>query len=130
MEIILNIAWVACSLGLIWFWNRSAVSNSVPRRTQILALAMIVLLLLPVISLSDDLIAMQGPSETDIGMRRALHSDEMHPSTAPASFALTEEVVTALSLSWLSQDAMQDYRLTPPSALLTRSLDSRPPPRV
>src|ERR1700722_6529340 len=96
MEITLNLAWALCSLALIWFWARSAASGGVPRGMQILALAMVVLLLLPVISLSDDLMAMQGPAETDSSMRRALHPDEGHPSVVPISFALPEPVFAAL----------------------------------
>lgn len=130
MEITLNLAWVLCSLGLIWFWLRTRDANSTPRRTQILALAVVVLLLLPVISLSDDLMAMQGPAETDSCLRRALHSNDTHPSVVPASLALPEQMMTALLLSGFSQEAVQSYRVTPPAPVRTRALDSRPPPVV
>jgi hypothetical protein len=130
MEIILNLAWGLCSLGLIWFWVRTHGANPTPRKTQILALAVVVLLLLPVISLSDDLMATQGPAETDSCLRRALHSDDSHPSVVPASLALPEQMMTALLLSAISQEAVQNYRLAPPAPVRTRSLDSRPPPTV
>lgn len=130
MEITLNLAWAACSLVLIWFWIRSTASNPAPRKMQILALAMIVLLLLPVISLSDDLMAMQGPAEMDSSMRRALHPDEGHPSVVPMSFALPEQVFAALPWSGYSQVAVLSVRLTPPLPVLTRSLDRRPPPQA
>jgi hypothetical protein len=130
MEIILNLAWGLCSLGLIWFWVRTRDANPTPRKMQILALAMVVLLLLPVISLSDDLLAMQGPAETDSCLRRALHPDDSHPSVVPAALALPEQMMTALMLSAISQEAVQNYRLTPPAPVRTRSLDSRPPPTV
>ena len=129
-EIILNLAWALCSLGLIWFWRRAGVSDSATRRTQIFALAMVVLLLLPVISLSDDLMAMQGPAETDTCLRRALHAGEGHPSVIPHSMAMPEPLFTALSIHRLSQKAVQMYRVAPPPTLLVRSLDSRPPPRA
>jgi hypothetical protein len=130
MEIVLNIAWILCSLGLVWFWARNTESRSVPRCTQALALAMVVLLLLPVISLSDDLMTMQGPAESDTYPRRALHLDDSHPPALATSFALPERVVSALALTGYSQDVLQDYRLTHPTASLTHSLDSRPPPQV
>jgi hypothetical protein len=129
MEIILNIAWALCSMGLIWFWTRSSASNPVSRKTQILALAMVVLLLLPVISLSDDLMAMQGPAESDACLRRALHSHDTHPAAA-TSFALPEQMVTALALCGYWQEVLEDYSLTTPATSLTRSLDSRPPPQA
>src|SRR5580692_9435842 len=106
MEIILNIAWVACSLGLIWLWARNTTSNPVQLKMQILALAMVVLLLLPVISVSDDLMAMQNPAETDTCLRKAQHPDDIHPSVVPASFALPEEIVTELCVIGYSHYAM------------------------
>ena len=130
MEIVLNIAWALCSLGLIWVWMRSNASDSVPRRTQILALAMVVLLLLPVISLSDDLLAMQGPAESDACLRRALQSDDTHSSVAATPFGLPEQRVTAPALSGYSQEVVEDYSPTTLANALTRSLDSRPPPQA
>jgi hypothetical protein len=131
MEIILNIAWALCSLGLILAWVRGSRSNPVSRRTQIMALAMVVLLLLPVISLSDDLMAMQGPAETDTScLRRALHSGELHPSFAAACWAMPAPMLTELSLNGFSQDALESYRWIARPDSLPRSLDSRPPPRA
>jgi hypothetical protein len=130
MEIILNLAWAAFSLVLIGLWMRTTASNPVSRRTQILSLAVVVLLLLPVISLSDDLMAMQGPAETDSGLRRAYHPDEAHPSVVPASLALPEGFFAALAMNGYSQEVVQSERLTPPLPCLTRSLDRRPPPQV
>ncbi len=130
MEIILNIAWALSSLGLIWIWTRSTESDSVPRRTQLLALAMVVLLLLPVISLSDDLMAMQGPAESDTCLRRMLHSDDTHPPAPATSFALPEQLVTSLTLSGYSQEVLEEYSPTTPANTLTRALDSRPPPQA
>jgi hypothetical protein len=128
MELILNIAWAVFSLTLIVLWMKSSASDRIPRRVQILALAMTVLLLLPVISLSDDLQAMQGPSETDTCLRRVLHSDDTHPSVFPVSPAFPEAIVTEIMLVGFSQEALQIDRPAPPTTLLTRSLDSRPPP--
>lgn len=130
MEIILNLAWAVCSLVLVGFWMRASESDTVSRKTQLLALAMVVVLLLPVISLSDDLMAMQGPAETDTCMRRAFHVDEGHPSIVPHALALPEELFTAVSNGVPSQLALQTYIPVPPTTFRTRSLDSRPPPRA
>jgi hypothetical protein len=130
MEIILNLAWALSSAGLVWFWLRNSGTNPAPRRAQFMALMMVVLLLLPVISLSDDLVAAQGPAETDCCVRRALDSHDTHPSVVPAALALPEPFVTALPASGLSQQAEQDYGLTLPTSYHSRSLDSRPPPSV
>jgi hypothetical protein len=128
MEITLNLAWMMCSLLLIGFWLRNTASNPVPRKMQFLALAMVVMMLLPVISLSDDLMAMQGPSETDISVRRALHPGEGHPSLVPIALASPEQIFTALTWSGYSLVAAKKERLAPSVSALTRSLDRRPPP--
>lgn len=130
MEIILNLAWALCALGLILLWTRVGVSDAGSRRTQILALGMVVMLLLPVISLSDDLMAMQSPAETDTCLRRALHTDEGHPSVIPHSMAMPAQFCTAPLIGGVSQEAVQTYRLAPPPTSLIRSLDSRPPPQA
>jgi len=130
MEIILNLAWALFSAGLIWFWVRNSASNPAPRRAQILALMIVVLLLLPVISLSDDLVAAQGPAEADCCLRRALASHEAHPSVVPACLALPEPLMHTLLLSGPSSDALEEYGLISPPSFLPRSLDSRPPPRA
>jgi hypothetical protein len=130
MEFILNLAWALCSLGLIWLWMRSPASKTVPRKMQVLALAMVVLLLLPVISLSDDLMAMQGPAETDSSVRRAIHNDHPHPSAVPAFAWMPKHIFSAFPTSGWSQETLEGYNLAPQSTFLTRSLDSRPPPQA
>ncbi len=130
MELILNLAWVACSLGLILFWLRNSASNPVPRKTQVLALAVVVLLLLPVISLSDDLMAMQGLAETDSSARRAGHLDAGGTPVAPASAALPLGVSSEPQTKGDFPVRVAEARLSPPLPALTRSLDRRPPPQV
>jgi hypothetical protein len=129
MELILNIAWAAFSLALIVFWAKSSATDRVPRSMQFLALVMTVLLLLPVISLSDDLQAMQGPSETDSCVRRVLHSDENHPATHPVSPAFPEPIMDSLSLISIFQEVHVIDRPAPLAPVWTHSLDSRPPPQ-
>ncbi len=97
---------------------------------QILALFAVVLLLLPVISLSDDLIAMQGPAETDSCLRRALHSDELHPSTLSSSFALVEPVVDGPATLGSLVESPEAFQPLTPSILLSHAIESRPPPRT
>ena len=129
MEIILNIAWAVCSLGLVWFWLRSSTCERVPRRTQVLALMMVVLLLLPVISLSDDLLAAQGPVETDSCLRRAIHLDLWHPSVMPTVLALPVDLVSALTLSVVGRAADETGGLSLHPGDFAPELFSRPPPR-
>jgi len=130
METILNLAWAVFSGGLILFWLRNNAANQRPRQMQLMALMMVVLLLLPVISLSDDLVAAQGINETDCCLRRTLNAHEAHPSVVPACLAIPEPFTAALAVGGLSQEAQQDFRPTLPSSFLPRSLDTRPPPSI
>jgi hypothetical protein len=130
VEIALNLAWALCSLTMVWYWMRTNASNPAPRGVQAMALGMVVLLLLPVISLSDDLMAMQGPAETDTCVRRALHPNEGHPPVVPVSFATPEQVFAAMPISGYSQMVIQAARLAPAPRILNRSLDRRPPPQA
>jgi len=81
VELFLNIAWVmfSTSLALLWIKRSHNVSDGSRQqdwKVQLLALAMLILILLPVISMTDD---MQAISATEIEhvMRRA----DLLPST-------------------------------------------------
>jgi hypothetical protein len=130
VEIILNLAWALCSVGLIGFWWRSHAANPKPIRVQLFALAMVVLLLLPVISVSDDLLSMQGAFETDSSVRRILHEDHVRPSATPAFMALPQGTTIAIaSHRWILKSVH-----TPTPAAITifasRSYTNRPPPQI
>lgn len=128
MEILLNITWAVCSLILIGFWVRRGIATSIPRHRQLLALGMAVLLLLPVISLSDDLLAMQAPAETDTCVRRVQQPDNSHPALWPFAAALPSTMYMPALIGLLSMP------LSPAEQAPTRSIpvhpatDSRPPP--
>jgi hypothetical protein len=128
MELILNLAWALVSIGLVTFWLRGMRSNPAPRVAQALALSVVVLLLLPVISLSDDLVAAQTSAETDTCLRRALDCDCSH--IAPASFALPEPIVTSVAISGFLLETLQTEHIPRISSIQTSALDSRPPPRA
>lgn len=130
MEIVLNLAWVVCSCGLIGYWFRQRRANPQPIRTQLLALASVVLLLLPVISLSDDLMAMQGPLETDASMRRVLQPGHDHPTVTPHFFAIPEAIASVVPAGGSTQDILLAFTPAPTLNFHTRTLGSRPPPQA
>jgi len=130
MELFLNLVWAGFSILLILAWVRSQSSSAIPKRTQLLALMAIILLLLPVISLSDDLMAAQGLAETDCSLRRSLDLDSSHHSVVPATLALPEQRVLGARLSGFSQEALETYGPKLPLFRQTTALDSRPPPSL
>ena len=54
MEIILNLAWIFLAAVIMWLWLRYAPCEGASRRTQVAALAMLIVILFPVISVTDD----------------------------------------------------------------------------
>jgi len=70
MELCLNLAWVLLAASILGFSHRFTPQAGVCRRKQFVALAVLVLLLFPVISVTDDLLAAQNPAETDSCIRR------------------------------------------------------------
>lgn len=98
MELILNLFWVVLSLFLLALWHHLHASPAdSPQRhpaAQLISLALVLLILFPVISVSDDLLAAQSPAET-CSLRKASdaasdhhtsHHDMAAALPAPAAF--------------------------------------------
>jgi hypothetical protein len=84
VETFLNLAWVALAIAMIFSWLRLGNEDRTGRRRQMVALAVLIAVLLPVISVSDDLMEIQNPAETDSCQRRDHHMQAMaHPVPHP-----------------------------------------------
>ncbi len=70
MELVLNLAWCLLATLMFCLWLRCASRTCDNRRMQFVALAVLLLILFPVISVTDDLQALQNPAETDSCQRR------------------------------------------------------------
>ena len=81
MELSLNLVWVLLAGLLFGLWRRSASRSGAGRPMQLMALAMLVLILFPVISVTDDLQAAQNPAETDCCQRRMHGGSQPHGIT-------------------------------------------------
>jgi hypothetical protein len=130
MEIALNLAWALCSLGLIWFWVRNGASSRTSRSLQLLSLAMVVLLLLPVISMSDDLVAWQSPAEADSCLRRATHREAVHPSMVPATLGLPEYQNADRWTRSFAMESVPSLSEILPASFAVPSRFGRPPPQA
>jgi hypothetical protein len=78
VEIFLNFAWAILAFTLVILWLRVGCRLCQNRRSQIIAIAVLIAILFPVISVSDDLMAAQNPAETDNCQRR----DHLAPGSA------------------------------------------------
>lgn len=71
MELFLNFVWLSVSLALLVTWAKAVRRGDTKRTwTVFLALVLLVILLLPVISMTDDLVAMVSPTEFEHAVRR------------------------------------------------------------
>ncbi len=88
MELLLNLAWVLLATLMFCSWLRFAPPTGANPRLQFVALAVLLLILFPVISVTDDLQAAQNPAEADCLVRRD------HGCAAPHSMPRPIAVLT------------------------------------
>ncbi len=127
MELTLNVGWALVAVGMLCAWVRLASREAFDRRAQFVALAVIILILLPAISINDDLIAAQNPAEVDSSVRRD-HGHSSPHSIIAVDFALPLPAFTGLSIA--------DVHIAAPSHLFDPfveppalgSIQNRPPP--
>ena len=130
MEVLLNLAWAALAVALVAAWLRGGGRTHSNRRGQIVAIAVLIAILFPVISVSDDLMAVQSSSETDNCLRR----DHLLPSSAhpllPGTAMAPPAALTGITLSflryvsprWTLTDYVQASEKAP--------IQNRPPPEA
>jgi hypothetical protein len=70
MESILNLGWLLLVIFMSMLWLRTAPPTGADRRMQLVALGVLLVILFPVISVSDDLMAARNPAEIDSSLRR------------------------------------------------------------
>jgi len=88
MELFLNSAWAALAVFSLVVWLRA--DDRSQRRLPFTAWIMFVVILFPVVSVSDDLWSIQNPAETDTTLRRdhigsAFHIHLPHLAALPQS---------------------------------------------
>jgi len=128
MELTLNLVWALLAVVmLVKLWLRPALPRATRARTQHVALLMIVVILFPVISMTDDLGAALNPAELNCLARRH-HAVSCTRTIIPVAATLPLPVFADLSLGFLRFAAL-DYRPAPlvkNPALAT--IQNRPPP--
>lgn len=133
MELLLNLAWVSVCLLLIACWVRSLRSTAAPFQwTAVIALCLLLVLLFPAISMTDDLMAMSAPAQSEHVLARHDLAD-LHTS----SIALVDTVpLISLALLGPAQQNIYSARVRPrtfAAAVLAgsiRQLGVRPPTPV
>jgi hypothetical protein len=129
MELTLNLAWMALVTLMLWLWICRSPREDESRWTQFVALAVIVLILFPAISITDDLIAAQSLAENDSYQRKD------HVCSNGLS---TQRVVPGLFLPVVTLPYYSSSRVASPDhfpSFLAKSpavasIQNRPPPVV
>ena len=133
MELFLNLLWfsVSVSLVVLWTWAIRRGHTRI-RWSTLAALALLLILLLPVISMTDDLVAMAAPLEDDHLVRRGempllhLHQIPAAPFDAIALAALLLFGFTFLATR-LSRLISISYPVKQKAGFV-RAMAMRPPP--
>ena len=127
MELSLNLAWLILAAVLVGLWARGARVKT-GRAQQLIAIAVLIVILFPVISMSDDLLAVQNAFEADSYQRRDhLMPSNNHP-VQPGHTIIATVIFAGLGFGFshfTPPHLLPDYEPEHPE--LT-SFGSRPPP--
>ena len=130
MELTLNLAWMILTALMCAMWVRYAPlkgPGGVDRRTQIVALALVLLILFPVISETDDIVMAQNPAETDSLQRKGHAVENAQNPLHPVAKMIMP--VIAESASESSQIIQQGHlRALKAMVPAMGRIQSRPPP--
>ncbi|MGB8259679.1 MAG: hypothetical protein WCE75_04990 [Terracidiphilus sp.] len=126
MELALNLAWLLLAAAMLELW--AVVSARAGRRTalQLAALAVVLVILFPVISVTDDLQAAQCAAETECCARRD-HAGCAHHA-APALAVLPAPSFCSLARRPESSKAIAASAAHFPCPPLLPAHQNRPPP--
>jgi hypothetical protein len=127
MEIILNLAWAMLALSSVCLWIRLERRTGTEKRLPVIALLMLIVVLFPVISVSDDLWSLQNPAETDVLSRRG-HPASSVNTVFPASAALCEPGFSGITLAVWHDDSLPTRPIYSRAAVPLSGIQNRPPP--
>ena len=137
MEILLNCVWLVLGLSLIAVWSAHAwharpykSDGLLPsRQLQFTAILMLVVLLLPVISLSDDIAICTAPRDAErvLRLHDLLDGSQPMPALLPSTMAWMDAVAVLLH-GGPGRPVEQEAKLAIQLAKTGQPIDSRPPP--
>lgn len=128
MELFLNLAWLLVAGTMVCLWLRGDGGHNPDRRRQLIAIAVLIAILFPVISVSDDLLAVQNPFEADNYPRRDhLVPSNTHP-VQPALTIIATAIFAGLAFGFLRFIAPSVLPVREPEHPELAGIDNRPPP--
>lgn len=127
MELFFNLVWLFAAVALAFFWGIMSPAKPTPKRNSVIALSLLVVILFPVISVSDDLWSIQNPAEADTALRRDHVSQAAH-SNLVVHVGLPVLPMSGIEGGWSSSVILP---LIYPITLKTQhffTIQNRPPP--
>jgi hypothetical protein len=129
VELALNLVWAVLAILGWTCWLRADKPENVSKSTQVIALAMLALLLFPVISVTDDFRAAQNPAEADSSVRR--NDLQAYQHTIAPEIAVATRMNAELPLVFLGHTPPGEGWSGPaPQIFVQSSPFTRPPPAV
>jgi hypothetical protein len=128
MELFFNLAWALLAALMLCLWLSFSARKGACRRVQFVALSVVLLVLFPVISITDDLLAAQSPAaETESCVRKDHASTSPHSIfPAVAALPLSVFVVPCLGLRCIAVPGLHRAPVVENAALAP--IENRPPP--
>lgn len=132
VELLLNVLWFSLSLALVVTWVRAVRHGDAKQSwTAFVALVLLLVLLLPVISMTDDLVAMESRTELEHVVRRSeMPLLQIAPSVAILDLGMLSALLLigfAVLFSRLSRFSLQ-IALRKLMDGFVRTAGVRPPP--
>jgi hypothetical protein len=127
MELFFNLAWGLLAVASIFLWMRIECRKGAARRHSVIALLTLIVILFPVVSVSDDLGALQNPAETDSIQRRDNIASPAH-SIFPALAARCESGLADLSFGFAHWASLRNISIAAPAIPAPTGILNRPPP--
>lgn len=127
MEIFLNLAWTCLAIVSLVLWMRFEHRTGAQRRLTLIALVMLLVILFPVISVSDDLWSIQNPAETDTCQRRNQIAPSLH-SIFPVIAAPLAPLFAQVNLDDRHFAALVDMPVEAYTIPALDGIENRPPP--
>lgn len=126
MELFLNLVGISVAIAIVAFWLPDGFRSSSDRKTQVVALALLILILFPIISVTDDLIAAQNPAETDSSGRGDFAIDVAPAPPMMAIFFTLPQLENRFG--FLGFSSPESQRLPILSSPEMAPVENRPPP--
>jgi hypothetical protein len=127
MELALNLGWLVLAVLLCGIWMRQAPQDGPDRRMQLVALALVILILFPVISVTDDILTVQNPAETDCCQRRD-HACASEHSALQAAAVTIVPFFAGLPSDSIHYSVLGTPLVSTMEVAVMDSIQNRPPP--